>query len=68
MIIMDKFEYLTIEHKLGFGINIKINDFQAKLKELGSDGWDLVSSFPTALSGTTQTIVSIFKRKIIEGE
>jgi len=67
---MDKFEYLTVEHEFTWRGNKKINDFQAKLNTLGSEGWELVNSLSINMGiyGATSSIVSVFKRKISEGK
>ena len=64
---MDKFEYKTLltDAKGVWGGKVDGLEFQNKLNELGSQGWELVSAFPSAQSyGSTRWIVSIFKRKM----
>ena len=64
---MDKFEYKTLftDAKGAFGGKVDKNAFQQELNELGSQGWELVSTIPTAQSyGSTRWVISIFKRRI----
>ena len=51
----------------GFGGgSVDADRFQDELNLLGSDGWELVSSFSTTQSqGSSKSIVCIFKRKRI---
>lgn len=63
---MDKFEYKTLftEAKGFLGGRVDKHAFQHELNELGAEGWELVSSFPSAQSyGNTRWVISIFKRK-----
>ena len=64
---MDIFEYKTIftDAKGVLGGKVNQSIFEKELKELGLQGWELVSSVPTAQSyGSTRWIISIFKRKM----
>lgn len=64
---MDKFEYKTlfIDAKGVFGGKVDPYTFQNELNELGSQGWELVSTVAAAQSyGSTRWIISTFKRKI----
>jgi len=64
---MDRFEYKTLftDAKGMFGGKVDRFTFENELQELGSQGWELVSSVATAQSyGSTRWIISIFKRKI----
>lgn len=64
---MDKFEYKTLftDAKGFFGGKVDKSDYQFELNELGSQGWELVSTVATAQSyGSTRWIISTFKRRI----
>lgn len=64
---MDKFEYKTLftDAKGVFGGKVDKYTFQNELNELGSQGWELVSTVAAAQSyGSTRWIISTFKRKI----
>lgn len=64
---MDKFEYKTLftDAKGVLGGKFDQYAFQNELNELGSQGWELVSTVATAQSyGSTRWVISIFKRKI----
>jgi len=64
---MDKFEYKTLftDAKGIFGGKVDKYKLQQELNELGSQGWELVSTVATAQSyGSTRWIISVFKRKI----
>lgn len=64
---MEKFEYKTLftDAKGMFGGKVDKYGLQGELNELGAQGWELVSSVPSAQSyGSTRWIISIFKRKI----
>jgi hypothetical protein len=64
---MDKFEYKTLvtDAKGFLGGKVDQYKFQNELNELGSQGWELVSTVASAQSyGSTRWIISIFKRKI----
>lgn len=63
---MEQFEYKTLftDAKGVFGGKVDEVTFQNDLNELGSQGWELVSTVSAAQSyGSTRWIVSIFKRK-----
>lgn len=63
---MDKFEYRTLytDAKGFLGGKIDQTAFQNELNELGSQGWELVSTVASAQSyGSTRWLISIFKRK-----
>lgn len=64
---MEKFEYKTLftDAKGMLGGKVDNYEFQAELNELGAQGWELVSTVPSAQSyGSTRWLISIFKRKI----
>lgn len=64
---MDKFEYKTVILDAENILSEKVDKsaFQNELNELGSQGWELINSFPSAHHyGKTKFIISIFKRKI----
>lgn len=64
---MDRFEYKTLftDAKGIFGGKVDKYAFQQELNELGVQGWELVSTIPTAQSyGSTRWVISIFKRKM----
>ncbi len=66
---MEKFEYKTLytDAKGVFGGKVDQGMFQSELNELGSLGWELVSTVATAQSyGSTRWIISVFKRKAVE--
>lgn len=62
-----KFEYKmeTYETKGLWGGIVNNEDFEAKLNQLGAEGWELVNSLPsTEIQGRTSYIISIFKRLV----
>jgi len=63
-----KWEYLTVMFKAtGFWLGGKLDGdaFNAKINELGEQGWELVSVFDTNMSrGETRDVVAVFKRSI----
>lgn len=64
---MEKFEYKTLftDAKGALGGKVDQGAFQRELNELGSQGWELVSTVGTAQSyGSTRWVISIFKRKL----
>lgn len=64
---MEKFEYKTLftDAKGVFGGKINQLEYQNELNQLGSQGWELVSTVAAAQSyGSTRWIISTFKRKI----
>ncbi|MDD3867773.1 MAG: DUF4177 domain-containing protein [Eubacteriales bacterium] len=66
---MEKYEYKTLftDAKGFLGGQVNQNDFQTELNELGSQGWELVSTVASAQSyGSTRWIISVFKRKTQE--
>ncbi|MDD5934015.1 MAG: DUF4177 domain-containing protein [Clostridiales bacterium] len=63
---MEQWEYKTIytDAKGFFGGKVNFSEFEEELNKLGAQGWELVSSVPSAQSyGSTRWIISIFKRK-----
>ncbi|HWQ51108.1 MAG TPA: DUF4177 domain-containing protein [Terriglobales bacterium] len=65
---MERYEYKTLfTDAEGFlGGKVDETQFQCDLNELGSQGWELVSTVASAQSyGSTRWIISIFKRKIL---
>lgn len=64
---MDKYEYKTLitDVKGFFGGKVDKDRYENELNQLGSQGWELVNTVPTAQSdGNTRWIISVFKRKI----
>lgn len=64
---MEKFEYKTLytPTKGMLGGDVDQIAFQSALNELGSQGWELVSTVASAQSyGATKWIISLFKRKL----
>lgn len=64
---MEKFEYKTLFTDVTgiFGGKVDQTTYQFELNELGTRGWELISTVPSAQSyGSTNVIISIFKRKI----
>ena len=64
---MEKFEYkaLFTDAKGVFGGKVDQSAFEYELNQLGSQGWELVSTVAAAQSyGSTRWIISTFKRKI----
>lgn len=64
---MDKYEYKTLftDAKGALGGKVDRNAFQMELNELGSQGWELVSTVSSAQNyGSTRWLISIFKRKL----
>ncbi|MEY8353418.1 DUF4177 domain-containing protein [Lachnospiraceae bacterium 54-53] len=64
---MEKFEYKTLftDAKGVWGGKVNQNTFQNELNQLGSQGWELVSTVAAAQSyGSTRWIISTFKRRI----
>lgn len=64
---MEQYEYKTLytDAKGFWGGKVDKDTFEHDLNKLGAQGWELVSTVPSAEShGTTRWIISIFKRKI----
>lgn len=64
---MKKFEYKSIAYETTglFGGKVNLNDFDAVLNSMGSDGWELTNSIPSNQeSGKTRNIICIFRREI----
>ncbi|MBN1593065.1 MAG: DUF4177 domain-containing protein [Candidatus Coatesbacteria bacterium] len=62
-----KWEYKTIQMGAGglIGGRISTDKLEALMNSLGSEGWELVTSFATSFgAGMTRDAVLIFKRKI----
>ncbi|HKB02455.1 MAG TPA: DUF4177 domain-containing protein [Gemmataceae bacterium] len=63
-----KWEYLTVKFAAsGFFLGGKLDGdtFNAKLNELGQEGWELVSVFDTNMSrGQTRDVVAVLKRPL----
>lgn len=61
-----RFEYLTLKFATSnwfAGGNLDGDAFNAKLNELGTVGWELVSVFDTnMLHGRTRDVVAVLKR------
>lgn len=65
MTVLQKWEYKTIKIQLkGFqGGILEVEDFDYELNKLGSQGWELVSSFSTnAAQGYGREAIAVFKR------
>ena len=64
---MEKFEYrtMTYEAKGAWGGKVD-SELEERLNALGSQGWELVSTVATNQIGSTNSLVSIFKRKVRE--
>ena len=63
---MEKFEYkvMTFDTKGFWGGQVEVNQIEKRLKQLGDDGWEMVSCTSTNQSyGASKSIVCIFKRK-----
>ena len=63
---MEKFEYkvLTYDPNGFWGGNVKIDQIEDQLNQLGNEGWELVSCTSSNQSyGTTKSLVCIFKRR-----
>ncbi|MDL2274009.1 DUF4177 domain-containing protein [Oscillospiraceae bacterium OttesenSCG-928-G22] len=62
---MERFEYFTLVYDTKGLSGGKVEpDFQDRLNELGSEGWELVNSVATNQgNGFTRCIVAIFKRR-----
>lgn len=64
---MERFEYKTLftDAKGVLGGKVDQSALQKELNQLGSQGWELVSTVAAAQSyGSTRWVISIFKRKI----
>lgn len=64
---MERFEYKTLftDAKGILGGKVNQAEFEKELRDLGLQGWELVSSVPAAQSyGSTRWIISIFKRQL----
>ena len=62
-----KHEYKTLIYETSGWVDAKVDtsSFDAKLNEMGRDGWELDKCFPIAESyGRTKRIMLIFKRDI----
>jgi hypothetical protein len=63
---LEKWEYTSIKAETkGFtGGILELEAFNAKLNELGEQGWELVSCVSTnAAYGTTREVIAVFKRR-----
>ncbi|KAA0547584.1 DUF4177 domain-containing protein [Bacillus sp. BGMRC 2118] len=60
---MDKFEYKTVNFESKGFLKSKITP-EEEMNKLGAEGWELVTSNTTILSGKTTEATYIFKRKI----
>lgn len=63
---MEKFEYKVVTYDPnGFlGGNVKIDQIEDQLNQLGNEGWELVSCTSSNQSyGSTKSLVCIFKRR-----
>lgn len=68
---MKRFEYrtekLTLKGDLIFRTEIRGQDFNNLLNDLGAEGWELVSSFPIAgYNGRSSFLWLVFKKEITE--
>lgn len=64
---MDQWEYATIKIQLKgvMGGILDVRDFNDELNRLGSQGWELASSFSTSGgNGYGREAVAIFKRRV----
>ncbi|NLK39346.1 MAG: DUF4177 domain-containing protein [Clostridiales bacterium] len=64
---METFEYKTVftDAKGALGGKVDKSDFEEQLNLLGAQGWELVSTVPSAQSyGSTRWLISIFKRRV----
>lgn len=62
---MKRFEYKTIEVLTsGFFAKMEMKETDDTLNDLGSQGWELVSTVPCITGSTTQRIYYTFKREI----
>ena len=65
---MEKFEYKVVTYDPNgfFGGNVKIDQIEDQLNQLGNEGWELVSCTSSNQSyGSTKSLVCIFKRKTV---
>ncbi len=63
---MEKFEYKVVTYNPNgfFGGNVKIDQIEDQLNQLGNEGWELVSCTSSNQSyGSTKSLVCIFKRR-----
>lgn len=68
VINMEKFEYKVVTYDPNgfFGGNVKIDQIEDQLNQLGNEGWELVSCTSSNQSyGSTKSLVCIFKRKTV---
>lgn len=62
---MEQWEYKTLKLQTGGFLGGVLNeeDFQNELNNYGKNGWELVSCFATASSGTSFEVIAVFKRR-----
>ncbi|MDF2716895.1 MAG: hypothetical protein K0R28_3820 [Paenibacillus sp.] len=63
---MEQWEYKTFKYQTGGFLGGKVDpeEFEAELNRYGSQGWELVSCFDTAISqGQSRDVIVVFKRK-----
>lgn len=64
---MEQYEYKTLftDAKGALGGKVNQTEMEIRLNDLGRQGWELVSTVPSAQSyGSTRWLISIFKRKL----
>lgn len=57
----DGWEYKTLEFEVTNG-HLPGGNLEAQLKELGNDGWELLSVTPLVVDGTTANLFHHFRR------
>ena len=64
-----KWQYKMLKYEPGgwAGGKVDTDKLAERFNELGGDGWEMVSSFPTQnAEGLTREIICIFKQPVIE--
>jgi Domain of unknown function (DUF4177) len=64
---MHQWEYKTVRltTKGLLGGVLDTEDFDQKLNELGSNGWEMISTYTNVIYGSSRDVVAVFKRQRI---
>ncbi len=61
---MKKFEYHLLEVKSGFFSGLNQKEFTDQLNELGSRGWEVVTTVSVTAAGSTTSLLVTLKREL----